>query len=83
MPHEAVTALLWLDQIVPVVAGIQQLHPVFEDQDVVVTDIGRTGFEQAHRDIRILRQPGRQDTPGRAAPYDDVIEFTGRHCLAA
>ena len=39
--------LLGLDQVVPVVARVQQVHPVLEAQDRVVVDVRRAGLEQA------------------------------------
>ena len=69
--------LLRLDRVVPVVAGVQQVHPLRQHQDVVVADIGRPRLEQAHRDVGILRQPRGQRAAGGAAAGDHIVECAG------
>ena len=49
--QERVALLLWLDQVIPVVAGVQQVHPVLEPEDVRIVDVGRPGLDQAHARI--------------------------------
>ena len=73
--QEAVALLLGLDQVVPVVAGVQQVHPVLEAQDRGVVDVGRAGLEQADRHVGVLGQPRRDHAAGGPAAGDDVVEL--------
>ena len=75
--------LLRLDRVVPVVAGVQQVHPLRQHQDVVVADIGRPGLEQAHRDVRVLRQPRGQRAARGAAAGDHIVECAGVRAIHA
>src|ERR1035441_3534077 len=75
--HEAVALLLGLDQVVPVIARIEQVHPILQAQDRLIVDVRRPRFQHADGDRMILRQPRRQYTAGGAAARDHVVEFAG------
>ncbi|KAF0962921.1 hypothetical protein MLGJGCBP_03952 [Rhodococcus sp. T7] len=75
VPHETVAPLLRLDRIVPVVPGVEQVHPLGQLEDVAVPDVRRAGLQQAHRHRRILAQPCREDAPRATATRDHVVEF--------
>ncbi len=72
--HERVAALLRFDRVVPVVAGVEQVHPVRQHQDGVVADVGRARLDQADGHVGILGQPRGEHAPGGAATGDDVVE---------
>ncbi|MCO5557596.1 hypothetical protein L7F22_011162 [Adiantum nelumboides] len=63
--------------VVPVVAGVEQRHPVGEPQDVGVADVGRARLQQQHPHGGILGEPRRERTARRAAPHHDVVEPVG------
>ena len=73
--QEAVALLLRLDRIVPVVAGVEQVHPVLEAQDRAVVDVGGSRLQQAHGDVRVFGQPGGDDASCRAAAGDHIVEL--------
>ena len=78
--QERVALLLGLDEVVPVVARVQEVHPVLEAQDRVVVDVRRACLDEADPHVRILRQPRRDDAPGGPAAGDDVVELvSGGH----
>jgi hypothetical protein len=44
--QEAVALFLRLDQVVPVVTRVEQVHPVLEPEDGLVIDVRRSRLEQ-------------------------------------
>ena len=77
VPHERVAPFLRLHRIVPVVTRVEQMHPFGQHQDVVVADVGRTRFQKADSDVRILRKPRGQCASRRTATGDHIIECAG------
>ena len=72
--------VLRLDRVVPVVAGLEQAHPGFELEDVVVADVGRPGLQHAHARLGVLGEARRDHAARSAAADDDVVELI--HVLA-
>ena len=75
--QEAVALLLGLDQVVPVIAGVEQEHPVAQLEDRLVVDVGGAGLDQQHADVGVLAQPRGEDAAGGPAAGDDVVELAG------
>src|SRR5579863_7478667 len=73
--QERVALLLRLDQVIPVIARVEQEHPVLEAQDRRVVHIGRPGLDQADRDVWILAEAGRDDAARGPASGDYVVEL--------
>ena len=75
--HEAVASGLRLDRVIPVVARVEQVHPVLEAQDPRVVDVRRARLQKAYGDVRILGQPGRDHTARGSAAGDHIVELAG------
>ena len=73
--HEGVAVLLRLDRVVPVVAGLQQLHPAVQLQYLGHAAVVRAGLHQRHGHGRVLAEPGGDCGPGGSAADDDVVEL--------
>ena len=73
--HVRVAVLLLLDGVVPVVAGLQQLHPPAEGQHLVDVPVVRSGLDQPDAHGRVLGQAGGDDGAGGAAADHQVVEL--------
>ena len=50
--------------------GVRSPHLVRKDRDVdrIVVALVTSGLDEQHLDVLVLRQPAREDSPGRSSP---------------
>ena len=77
--HVGVARLLGLDRVVPVVAGLEQLHPAAQVEDRVVADVGGPGLDETDRHVRVLGETRGHRAAGGAPADDDVVELVLGH----
>jgi hypothetical protein len=76
VPHGRVAVLLRLDRVVPVVAGLEQLHPPVEAEDHVEVPVVRAGLDEGHLHVGVLAEAG-GDRGARGSPADDHVVVLG------
>ncbi len=81
--HEAVPGGLLLDRVVPVIAGLEELHPAVELQHHVFVLVGGSRLQESDLHSGVLGESGSYCRTGGAAAHDHVVEcfFFSHHVL--